>query len=218
MFSLNASFTLLSAVHKPNSALCELPREIEFDKADASLYAGDATQVSGWMSQWKTRGYQGNLVISRFADPIYFLYSPISWVPDRDLTGGAMSSFTIPKGFVTDFASIPRVFWSALRPDGNYAYSAVLHDYLYWEQKRPREVADAILRRSMLNFRVSKATVDIIYSAVRLGGQGAWNANRDLRRRGESRFLRRFPDDPTISWNDWKKDKENFFQQSAIKD
>ena len=48
----------------------------------------------------------------------------------------------MPTGFVTDFASIPPIFYSVLRPDGEYAYAAVIHDYLYWTQTRPREDAD----------------------------------------------------------------------------
>jgi Protein of unknown function (DUF1353) len=165
------------------------------------------------MSRWKTRGYQGTLILSRFVDPIYFLYAPIKWVPDKAADQPSMSSFTVPKGFVTDFASIPRVFWSILRPDGNYAYSAVLHDFLYWDQSRPREIADSIFRESMLNFKVSQATVKVIYDAVRTGGQSAWNSNRDLKQKGESRFLASFPDDPTISWAEWKSHAEHFSRQ-----
>jgi hypothetical protein len=39
----------------------------------------------------------------------------------------------VPVGFVTDFASIPRAFWSILPPIDNYAKAAVIHDWLYWE-------------------------------------------------------------------------------------
>jgi hypothetical protein len=41
------------------------------------------------------------------------------------------------------------MFWSALRPDGEYAYAAVVHDYLYWTQSRSREEADQILKMAM---------------------------------------------------------------------
>ena len=61
---------------------------------------------------------------------IWYLKKPISWRP-----GDGQSRYppvVVPTGFVTDLASIPRVFWSVLRPDGEYAYAAVIHDYLYW--------------------------------------------------------------------------------------
>lgn len=59
---------------------------------------------------------------------MYIVEGPISWAPDGDQQG--LPAFTVPKGFVTDLASVPSVFWSVLRPDGEYAYAAILHDYL----------------------------------------------------------------------------------------
>ncbi|MBI3775330.1 MAG: DUF1353 domain-containing protein [Gammaproteobacteria bacterium] len=117
---------------------------------------------------------------------------------------------TVPIGFVTDFASIPRVFWSLLPPDGNYTYPAVIHDYLYWEQTTTREVADDILRLSMLDFKIDAVTLRAIYSGVRVGGQFAWNENARLKLAGERRILKRLPDDPTVSWEIWKQQPNVF--------
>lgn len=37
----------------------------------------------------------------------------------------------IPVGFVTDFASVPRIFWGLFPPaTGEYVQAAVVHDYL----------------------------------------------------------------------------------------
>jgi hypothetical protein len=36
----------------------------------------------------------------------------------------------VPRGFLTDGASVPRVFWSILPPWGEYGQAVVLHDYL----------------------------------------------------------------------------------------
>jgi len=38
---------------------------------------------------------------------------------------------TVPAGFDTDYASIPRIFWPIYPPDGEYAPAAILHDFLY---------------------------------------------------------------------------------------
>ena len=41
------------------------------------------------------------------------------------------TAIRVPVGFVTDFASIPRVFWDWIPPTGAYGKAAVVHDYLY---------------------------------------------------------------------------------------
>ena len=112
---------------------------------------------------------------------------------------------TVPTGFVTDFASIPRIFWSLLRPDGEYAYAAVVHDYLYWTQTRSRNEADQILKLAMEDFEIDALTVGAIYGAVRVGGQVAWNGNAEKKAQGEQRLLTRFPQDPRTRWEDWKQ-------------
>lgn len=37
----------------------------------------------------------------------------------------------IPKGFITDGASIPRVFWSIISPTGPLFLASILHDFAY---------------------------------------------------------------------------------------
>lgn len=38
--------------------------------------------------------------------------------------------YEIPKGFISDGASVPRLFWSVFPPVRDYFGSALLHDYL----------------------------------------------------------------------------------------
>lgn len=42
---------------------------------------------------------------------------------------GTTDVFCIPDGFKTDLASVPRIFWALLPPDGTYERAAVLHDF-----------------------------------------------------------------------------------------
>lgn len=165
----------------------------------------DGMSMSQWMDTLifdvKEKGAGGPLQFSRFADPFYCLTSTIEWLPDP---GQPHQAVKAPVGFVTDLASIPRIFWSALRPDGMYAYAAIIHDYLYWTQTRPREEADEILKLSMLDFKVPSIQVGAIYGAVRSFGGNAWATNADLRNKGERRVLRRLPEKATITWNEWK--------------
>lgn len=51
---------------------------------------------------------------------------------------------TVPAGFVTDFASIPRLFWRILPPWGSYNRAAVVHDFLYHTHYTTRAEADLI--------------------------------------------------------------------------
>lgn len=152
-----------------------------------------------------SRGFAGGtLQMARFRDPIYYLTAPISWQPGPDDPAG-LPNISVPKGFVTDLASIPRPFFSFLRPDGDYVYAAVLHDYLYWQQTTSRAVADTVLKVAMQDFEVPALTVTAIYQGVHLGGGAAWKNNRQLRNRGEKRVLRQVPNDPLVTWADWKR-------------
>jgi Protein of unknown function (DUF1353) len=162
-----------------------------------------------WMSEWMAAGkpVAGGLYLGRFKDPMYFLLQPITRTPTRTQN---LPSVTAPKGFVTDLASIPRVFWSLLRPDGEYAYAAVIHDYLYWTQTTSREVADDVFKATMEELNVDGTTVLAIYTAVRGFGQSAWDQNAADRKNGGHRILRRFPEDPRVTWAQWKSDPDVF--------
>jgi hypothetical protein len=146
----------------------------------------------------------GPLRLSRFKDPTYFLLQSISWKPNPEQTG-RFAPVEVPAGFVTDFASVPRFFWSVLRPDGEYTYPAIIHDYLYWVQSRPREVADSILLLAMEDFRINERTRMLIYQSVRDFGYSAWNENAKLKAQGEKRILKEFPEDPTLTWENWRR-------------
>ena len=172
---------------------------------DQNDFAADQHVIERWMGDWMggQKAPQGALVVGRFANPIYFLYKPVTWMPNPGQD--EFQAVTVPVGFVTDFASIPRFFWSALRPDGNYAYAAVVHDYLYWEQSRPKEIADKIFQLAMEDFRINRLTITALYEAVSLFGGPAWEENRKLKIMGEKRIITQFPDDPTTTWEKWKK-------------
>lgn len=80
----------------------------------------------------------------------------------------------IPAGFMTDFASIPRVFWRILPPTGQYGKAAVVHDWLYRTGAVTRAQADAIFLEGMLDLNVPNRTAQTMYWAVRLFGGRAY--------------------------------------------
>jgi len=60
--------------------------------------------------------------------------------------GQTSTVIVVPRGFVTDVASIPQAFWSfGLSAHGRYSKAAIVHDYLYWTQGCSREQADNLL-------------------------------------------------------------------------
>jgi Protein of unknown function (DUF1353) len=122
----------------------------------------------------------------------------------------------VPKGFITDLASIPQVFWSALPRDGKYIYPAIIHDYLYWSQDRTREEADEILKLGMEEFKINSVVVNAVYWGVRAGGEWSWNSNKKIKESGEKRILRRMPKDPLVRWQEWKNEQDIYEQKVNI--
>ncbi|EHT5012411.1 DUF1353 domain-containing protein [Salmonella enterica] len=80
----------------------------------------------------------------------------------------------VPAGFITDLATIPRIFWTLLPPDGKYAKAAIIHDYLYDNALRTKREADLIFLDGMTVLGVPRWKRMIMYYAVRLFGQGMY--------------------------------------------
>jgi len=81
---------------------------------------------------------------------------------------------TVPRGFITDFASIPRPLWSVYPPYGAWSGPAIVHDYLYVKQPRTRKESDDIFLEAMKVVGVPWLRRTLMYSAVRLGGGIPW--------------------------------------------
>lgn len=81
---------------------------------------------------------------------------------------------TVPVGFSTDGASIPRMARPLFNPLGGAAFrAAIVHDWIYRghsDIKYSRKEADGILYDLMLDDNVPRWRANLIYRAVRLGG------------------------------------------------
>lgn len=88
---------------------------------------------------------------------------------------GSDDKIKVPKGFETDFASVPRIFWVILPPDGKYSQAAVLHDFLYSKRLRPQKECDNIFLEAMEVLGVSWWKRKIMYRALRMFGFVAYN-------------------------------------------
>lgn len=89
---------------------------------------------------------------------------------------GRPTLITVPAGFTTDFASIPRLFWRVLPPTGRYGKAAVIHDYIYRTPgvNLTRAQADGIFRDAMQDLGVSAFTRNLMFRGVRLFGGRAY--------------------------------------------
>lgn len=79
---------------------------------------------------------------------------------------------TIPAGFNTDLATIPRWLWSFLSPSySGFVGPSILHDYLYMcPGNLSREYVDQVFYSGLLKNGVSSFTASKMFYAVRLFG------------------------------------------------
>ena len=85
---------------------------------------------------------------------------------------------TVTEGFITDFASVPRILWAIFPPYGRYGKSAVVHDWLYKTGMYDKKRCDEIFLEAMEVRGVSWITRNTLYYAVRVFGFIAWNKHR----------------------------------------
>ena len=99
----------------------------------------------------------------------------------------------VSEGFVTDFTSVPRIFWWIIPRWGKYGNAAVIHDWLYWVQRKEgsegRREADYILNEAMGVLGVGKYKRKIIFKAVRWFGWLAWLHNEADKASGFDRVI-----------------------------
>ncbi len=77
----------------------------------------------------------------------------------------------VPKGFKTDFGSVPQLFQSLLSPVGKPTKAYVLHDYLCelaQEENLKRKVADDVFLSALRILGIGKIQRVVIYASVRL--------------------------------------------------
>lgn len=89
-------------------------------------------------------------------------------------------TITVPAGYQTDLASVPRlplVYWLC---GGRANKPAVVHDYLYSTGLVPRPVADAVFREAMAVVGVPTAYRWLMWAGVRVGGASHYVAEKNV--------------------------------------
>lgn len=107
-------------------------------------------------------------------------YVPDEWVVLAMLMYWAASGkvYPIPRGFITDLASIPRLLRWMFSINGLSREPAVLHDFLYSMQPVTRAQADALFLEALTACGVGIVQRNALYYGVRAGGWVAWNKHK----------------------------------------
>ncbi len=85
--------------------------------------------------------------------------------------------FVVPAGFVTDFASVPRIPVAFFLTGDTCHEAAVLHDWLYTVHTVDKATADKVLREAAIVCGVPAWRASLVWLGVWLGGAGAWDAD-----------------------------------------
>ena len=86
--------------------------------------------------------------------------------------------YTIPAGYISDGASVPRIFWPMLSPniDARTLRPSIIHDYEYEFGIGTRKGADANYRRRLEDNDFGYIKSTLTYYGVRIGGRCHWRA------------------------------------------
>lgn len=113
----------------------------------------------------------------RLREDMLFDLAGAGFVSDKNILS---PEYVVPAGFVTDCASVPRVFWVLFPPWGRYSRAAVLHDYLYrTPNKAQRKEADRLFRYVMKQSGVKMSVRNIFYVGVRGGGRSSYEGPKE---------------------------------------
>lgn len=111
------------------------------------------------------KGFINKLILAPHEDGrTWVLVKPLFFVLNEE------ESYTVPKGFRTDLASVPRPLWSVFPRWGKYGRAAVLHDYLYETKKVSKKQADKLFLKAMECDKVPLWKRTAMYYAVSVFG------------------------------------------------
>lgn len=120
-----------------------------------------------------------NILFKKCVDPV----AKVDWFEvAEDCQCRCIGQIIIPKGYRTDFASVPRFLWPVFPPHGRMANAATLHDYMYDNrinenrlgEYKAREYADDVFAQGCLKDGVPFWQVTLIYYIIRAFGRTWW--------------------------------------------
>lgn len=105
---------------------------------------------------------------------LFRLINPVAY--ESDLLKAVV---VVPTGYITDFASVPKMLFTYLIAGGTAYEAAVIHDWLYTVHAingKPvsRALADQVLKEAIAASEDTNAPAWLMWAGVRLGGGSAW--------------------------------------------
>lgn len=94
---------------------------------------------------------------------------------------GLAPTYTVPRGFTTDGASVPRLaqLLTGWYPwDEPQRWGAIVHDWMYCRPRTAKSYADAAFRAVLLDVGASPFRAQAMYAAVRLFGGHAYRTDQ----------------------------------------
>ena len=116
--------------------------------------------------------------MSSFTEPLHVeflesgdkakLLKEFSYYTDEGVT------YTVPVGFVTDFATTPQWAQSVVPKIGTYTKATILHDYWYKAATNTKKWADKEFLKACLILGTPKWKAYLMYAGVRIFGKGSY--------------------------------------------
>lgn len=114
--------------------------------------------------------FTGNADLRHLDDGILAILLVPLYYQDEEL--GLISA---PANMLTDGGSIPKLFQNVISPWGRGLKGFIIHDALYKFQWFTRAESDQCLWRMLKDLNDPSLEANVIYDAVRLGGQKHWD-------------------------------------------
>lgn len=135
------------------------------NKADASKYPFVLKENFSFI--WKHNG-----LLKGYASPVY--------------------EIKVPKGYETDFGSLPRITQGIFNAVNDIAPATVIHDWAYSIELFERNICDKVFYDALRANGVGYIRANILYRAVRLGGWTSWPHDINEMRHDRELYRREF--------------------------
>jgi hypothetical protein len=111
----------------------------------------------------------GRVVVEPLDAVRWMMIEPVRYI-------GETETFVVPAGYVTDFATVPRIAVWLIPRFGSYTKAAILHDWLLTDSEVSSVDADNLFRRALRELGVPPVRRTLMWVGVRWGA--AFNKRR----------------------------------------